>query len=47
MSIFDTDREGYRKVYIRVINCEMRHFAKLQAELREKAIILYIADQRE
>ena len=39
--------DGYRKVYIRVVQVDRNKLADLQKELQEKATMLYMVDHRE
>ena len=47
LSSYDKVPEGYRMVYIRMRHIDRERLASLQKRLMEKAVLLYIIDQRE
>ncbi|MBW1780562.1 MAG: CBS domain-containing protein [Deltaproteobacteria bacterium] len=47
LSTYEHVPQGYRKVYIRMYGVEREKLPRLEAELREKAQLLYVVDHRE
>lgn len=47
LSTYENMPKGFRKVFIRMYGIERENLHRLEAELREKAQLLYVVDQRE